>query len=97
MTTMTKEEIVKELKEGVCNVIYIYGTGPEGTQHLTLHPSFLPQPNEDGTYDNNTIDSPGTITCWNVNLKEWIIFRIDSILMFNGRDFLSYGGTFYGD
>jgi hypothetical protein len=80
--TQTKEEIEAVLRQGECEVVFTKNDGTERQMVCTLHPRYLPVPEEADPSKPKKVrpPNPHVVACWDVEEEGWRSFRIDAII-----------------
>lgn len=80
---MTKQEMVKALQEGVCEVVFQKVSGEERKMRCTLDPKVLPQPvASDEEVNRNRAPNDAVQVVWDVDSNGWRSFRVESVKEF---------------
>jgi hypothetical protein len=82
--SMDRNEMINELRERECRVIFKKANGEERNKVCTLHEDSIPS----SAADNNTEEkskgySDTVIRVIDVNKNEWRSFRVDSVISFS--------------
>lgn len=82
---MTKEEIVKILKESVCKVVFTRKCdGADRTMICTLNDSVFLEPVVESKNDKpKRPDNPDVVGVWDLESGGWRSFRVDSVKSFD--------------
>jgi hypothetical protein len=79
---MTREEMVEQLRNRLCEVTFTKKDGTERVMECSLNPMFIPEdqmPKEDSEGVQRTID---VISCFDVRVAGWRSFRVESVKNF---------------
>jgi hypothetical protein len=68
----------KELKNGVCRVVFEKQDGTERVMHCTLSEDWVPVMDTFGVASKRA-SNPDVLAVWDVDAKGWRSFRFDSI------------------
>ena len=82
---MNREDYVRELKNGICSVVFEKVNGEQRQMNCTLSANHLPVSVDKGYEDSESVSrriSEETIPVWDVALQEWRSFRVHSVLEF---------------
>ena len=82
---MNREDYIRELKNGICSIVFEKVNGEQRQMNCTLSANHLPVSVDKGYEDAETVSrriSEETIPVWDVVLQEWRSFRVSSILEF---------------
>ena len=85
----TTEEMLGDLQEGKCEIIFQKVDGSMRHMSCTLNPSFVPNPNQKVRMSNAPIkhqEMPNVIPVWDLEKMAWRSFRVDSVLYFSDED-----------
>lgn len=77
-----KSEILKSLREGICNVRFTKVDGTLRVLRCTLHPDYVPGGNEKREDSKNTkrhYVSENVLAVWDLDELHWKSFRINSV------------------
>ena len=89
-TIMEKEQYIKELKEGICQVTFTKRDGSERIMKAPLNDDILEEvfgqhrTNDDEKKTRK--QSPDVVVCLDVDKKEWRSFRMDSVTDFRRQN-----------
>jgi len=79
---ISKKEILKSLREGICNVRFTKVDGSSRILRCTLHPDYVPGGSERKEKSNNTkrhYVSDNVLAVWDLDELHWKSFRINSV------------------
>lgn len=82
---MNREDYLRELKNGICSVVFEKVNGEQRQMNCTLSANHLPVSTDKGHEEAESVArriSESTIPVWDVVLQEWRSFRIESVLEF---------------
>ena len=75
-----KEQILKDLHEGVVTVSFLKLNGDRRDMQCTLNADFLPLVEDDGKEKKKRPENPDVQSVWDVNAKGWRSFRWDRVI-----------------
>jgi len=78
---MNKDEMIKALRNGVCEINFAKVNGDQRVMLCTLNESVLPN-KEVKAADNMRVVSNTSIAVWDIQAEGWRSFRIDSVNTF---------------
>ena len=80
---MNRDEILKQLREGVITVTFTKLNGGEREMDCTLNMNTIPKeahPKTDGNVREGVDTTIGAIKCYDVNAKGWRSFLLTSVI-----------------
>jgi|TARA_B110000459_G_scaffold31490_1_gene32345 hypothetical protein len=80
---MNRDEILKQLREGVITVTFTKLNGDEREMDCTLNMNTIPKeahPKTDGNVREGVDTTIGAIKCYDVNAKGWRSFLLTSVI-----------------
>lgn len=85
MAGMTEEEMKKRLRFGVCVVTFTKANGDKRVMRCSTSPAYLP-PQEiiEGAEKKVALNTPGLIRAYDLDIKAWRSFKVDSVMDFAG-------------
>lgn len=79
---LEREEMVAGLKSAFVEVVFEKVNGDECVLKCTLNPEYLPEMDESKEASSKPVNL-SVVNVWDVDLKDWRSFRVDSVLEFN--------------
>ena len=83
MNTMTREEMVDELRAGVCTVRFTKVNGEERLMECTLNEQNIPPAQQPQTEDIGVQRTLDVIRVFDTKADGWRSFRVENVLEFN--------------
>lgn len=77
-----KNEIVENLKSGICKVIFTKNNGEDRVMSCTLNEEILPEQVALEELTNTRKGNPDVLAVWDTDIGAWRSFRWDSIKEF---------------
>lgn len=77
---MNRNEMVKQLKNGICEVIFEKVNGDVRTMSATLSPNHLPE--RDDKAPAGLQRSEDVVAVWDMLKEDWRSFRVNSVKQF---------------
>jgi len=77
-----KEQTMKDLKNGICKVIFTKANGDDRVMHCTLNESMLPAQKDIEEEIQKKKPNPNALAVWDTENNGWRSFRWDSIKEF---------------
>lgn len=77
---MDRNEMINNLQEGVCEVIFTKKNGETRTMLATLEADALPESTSETT--RTTTVNEDVVKCYDVEADGWRSFRVDSVISF---------------
>jgi len=78
-----KEQTIKDLKNGVCKVVFTKANGENRIMHCTLNESILPAQKDIEEEIQKKKPNPNALAVWDTDKGCWRSFRWDSIKEFS--------------
>jgi len=91
MAIVSREEIVKKLQSGYCDVVFKKINGDNRVMYCTLMPTFviLAAKRQPKIYDYNTtgraIESKDYVVVYDLDLRDWRSFRVENVISIEQR------------
>jgi|DEB0MinimDraft_10_1074344.scaffolds.fasta_scaffold125830_2 hypothetical protein len=82
MMNIDKEQAIKDLKNGVCKVVFTKANGDNRVMHCTLNESILPAQKDIEEEIQKKKPNPNALAVWDTDNGGWRSFRWDSIKEF---------------
>lgn len=82
---ISREEMIEALQKGVCRVRFTKVNGHTRLMYCTLNPDVLPRKDvmvEQAGFNPKKQVNEKVLAVWDIDVKAWRSFRIDSISMF---------------
>lgn len=81
---MTRDEMIAELKQSECRVIFTKINGEERNMVCTLQDDVLPSPKKDDPLTQKKVRAVNeeTIVAWDVNKDAFRSFRVENVVSF---------------
>lgn len=81
----TRDTLLKDLRNGVIEVIFTKVNGDERRMRCTLVSGLLPESHQASLEEQKSEkqfhkDNPDVIACWDLDNNGWRSFRIDSVI-----------------
>jgi hypothetical protein len=76
---MTKSEVAEMARAGVIDITFTKKDGTFREMRCTLHESYLPPLM--GDTETKTKDNPDVLAVWDIEVKGWRSFRLDSLMV----------------
>ena len=86
--SMTNEQIIENLHNNICTVVFEKADGSKRTMRCTLNATLAPSMPQEIQESSNRAKNPNACPVWDVDLNEWRSFRFDSVESFNGAQVL---------
>jgi len=83
MMNIDKEQAIKDLKNGVCKVVFTKANGDNRVMHCTLNESILPAQKDIEEEIQKKKPNPNALAVWDTDKGGWRSFRWDSIKEFS--------------
>jgi hypothetical protein len=82
---MTREQMMKELQQRECRVVFKKTNGEERDMACTLQESVVPAATKDDPITQKKVRAVNeeVIPVWDVNKSAWRSFRVDSVVSFS--------------
>lgn len=81
---MTRDDMINELRNRTCRVIFRKVNGEERDMMCTLNEEYIPENSVDANSDKQSRGySDDTIRVIDINKGEWRSFRVDSVISFS--------------
>tara|TARA_B100001094_G_scaffold150358_1_gene145468 strand:- start:104 stop:373 length:270 start_codon:yes stop_codon:yes gene_type:complete len=77
---MNRNEMVEQLKNGICEVVFEKVNGDERTMSATLSPNHLPE--RDDEAPSSIQRSDDVVAVWDMLKEDWRSFRVNSVKQF---------------
>jgi hypothetical protein len=74
-----KDEVLQNLKEGICKVVFTKVNGDSRTMHCTLNEKHLPAQVEMAEATQKKKPNPDVLAVWDTQAEGWRSFRWDSL------------------
>ena len=75
---MNRNDIISNLQEGICTVVFTKANGDERVMNCTLMDEYLPETQSKGESKVNE----SVVNCFDVEANGWRSFRVDSVIQF---------------
>lgn len=85
MVKFTRDELVAELREGVCNVQFEKVNGDFRDMSCTLNTDLMPESARPKTDDEGVQATLDVVKVYDVKAEGWRSFKVDKVLAFNGN------------
>ena len=81
MGLINRDELLKDLKQTVCEVTFTKTNGEKRVMRCTLDQRYIPQPVDIKHMDeqHSRKENKDVIACWDVHNGGWRSFRVDSV------------------
>ena len=79
---INKDQIIENLHNTVCRVVFTKANGDERVMHCTLQESMLPEQIDLEETIQKKKPNPDVLAVWDVEAKGWRSFRWDSVKEF---------------
>jgi hypothetical protein len=81
-----RDQLLKDMREGVCEIMYTTHTGKQVLARYSLLPVLLPENYKFAADKKFHKDNPDIIVAWDVNKGGWFVINIYSIANVSGID-----------
>lgn len=78
-----KDEVLRNLKEGICKVVFTKVNGDSRTMQCTLNEKHLPAQIETVEATQKKTPNPDVLAVWDTQAEGWRSFRWDSLINVN--------------
>jgi len=82
MNVIDKDDIVEQLKNGVCRIIFTKTNGEDRLMFATLNEEILPPQQDVEEYIQKKKPNPNVLVVWDTDIGAWRSFRWDSVKEF---------------
>jgi WYL_2, Sm-like SH3 beta-barrel fold len=83
MSIYNRDDIIKDLKQTVCEVTFTKVNGEKRVMRCTLDPRYMPTISTDQIKhldeNHNKPENQNIVACWDVHAGGWRSFRVDSV------------------
>ena len=79
---INKDQIIEDLHNTICRVVFTKANGDERVMHCTLQESMLPEQIDLEETIQKKKPNPDVLAVWDVEAKGWRSFRWDSVKEF---------------
>ena len=89
---MTRDEMINELREGVCTVTFTKKNGEERIMDCTLDMNVIPEadkPKTDGNVSEGVEATISAVKVYDVKASGWRSFLVDNVSKFKKNEFFS--------